>query len=140
MNLNKKKGAELLIEDTVFIILNIVFISLLIVFVFSKTGSGANLEEIYSKKIALMIDAAEPGMQIYLNMEDAIKIAEKEKVDLNEGVVTIKDNIVTVKLREKGGYSYSFFNDVSVRRISPPPESENLNKGYIFLIDKKNDV
>jgi hypothetical protein len=105
-----KKG-NILTENIIFIILNLVFLSILIIFLFSKMGAAAVLEEKYAKQIALILDSAEPGMAIYLNMEDAIKIAKKENRDLNN-VISIQNNVVSVQLREKGGYSYSFFNDV----------------------------
>lgn len=105
-----KKG-NILTENIIFIILNLVFLSILIIFLFSKMGAAAVLEEKYSKQIALILDYAEPGMTIHLNMKDAIKIANKENRDLNN-IIFIQDNIVKVQLREKGGYSYSFFNDI----------------------------
>jgi hypothetical protein len=105
-----KKG-NILTENIIFIILNLVFLSILIIFLFSKMGGAAVLEEKYAKQIALILDSAEPGMTIYLNMEDAIKIAKKENRDL-DNVISIQNNVVSVQLREKGGYSYSFFNDV----------------------------
>jgi hypothetical protein len=105
-----KKG-NILTENIIFIILNLVFLSILIIFLFSKMGGAAVLEEKYAKQIALILDSAEPGMAIYLNMEDAIKIAKKENRDL-DNVISIQNNVVSVQLREKGGYSYSFFNDV----------------------------
>jgi len=105
-----KKG-NILTENIIFIILNLVFLSILIIFLFSKMGAAAVLEEKYAKQISLIIDSAEPGMTISLNMKDAIKIANKENRDLNN-VISIQDNVVHVQLREKGGYSYSFFNDV----------------------------
>jgi len=105
-----KKG-NILTENIIFIILNLVFLSILIIFLFSKMGGAAVLEEKYAKQISLIIDSAEPGMTIYLNMNDAIKIAKKENRNL-DNVISIQNNIVSVQLREKGGYSYSFFNDV----------------------------
>ena len=105
-----KKG-NILTENIIFIILNLVFLSILIIFLFSKMGGAAVLEEKYAKQIALILDSAEPGMVISLNMKDAIKIANKENRDLNN-VISIQDNVVKVQLREKGGYSYSFFNDI----------------------------
>jgi hypothetical protein len=74
-------------------------------------GDAAAREEMYAKKIALIIDSAKPGMSISLNMKDAVDQAKKEDY-LNKKIVMINGNTVTVKLREKGGYSYSFFNDV----------------------------
>jgi len=105
-----KKG-NILTGNIIFIILNLVFLSILIIFLFSKMGSAIVLEEKYAKQIALILDSAEPGMIIHLNMKDAIKIANKEDRDLNN-VISVQDNIVKVQLGEKGGYSYSFFNDI----------------------------
>ena len=134
-----KKRGQILVENIIFIILNLVFLAVLILFIFSKSGSEANLEEKYSKQIALIIDSARPGMTIHLNMEDAIK---KTKENLGEDrideIVSISGNTVTVKLREKGGYSYSFFNDVSVSAslASIPVKS---SKEYVINIIKYND-
>lgn len=128
------KRANILVGNIVFIVLNVVFLSILILFLVSKTGSAAVLEEKYSKQIALILDSAKPGMIIHLNMEDAIDKAKKENWDFNN-IVMIHDNIVTVKLREKGGYSYSFFNNIDV--------TANFdilnNQEYFFVIDEKNE-
>jgi len=124
-----KKG-NILTQNIIFIILNLVFLSILIIFLFSKMGAATVLEEKYAKQIALILDSAEQGMTIHLNMKDAIKIANKENRDLNN-IISIQDNVVKVQLREKGGYSYSFFNDID--------PSIYLNKSsikeYIIFID-----
>ena len=129
------KRGEILVENVLFIVLNILFISLLIFFLF-KQGSGAILlEQTYSKQIALMIDSAKPTMEIKLNMEKAQKIAEENKVDFGEAV-NINGNLVKVKLSQKGGYEYSFFNDVEAKAF---PEIDDQNKytgNYIFTINK----
>jgi len=131
--MNKKnKKANILIENIIFIVLNILFLTILIIFLFSKTGSAAVLEEKYAKQIALLIDSAKPGMTIHLNMEDAIEEADKGGWDIRN-IVTRNDNVITVKLREKGGYSYSFFNDVDFR---PSLDTTN-NKEYFFVINEK---
>jgi len=108
----KKKG-NILAEYVIFIILNLVFLSIILLFVYSKTGSSAVLEEKYSKQIALILDSAKPVMTMTVNMGDAI--GKKEANFPLEDVVKIEGSVVTVKLREKGGYSYSFFNDVEVK-------------------------
>lgn len=127
------RHGELLTENVIFIILNIVFIVILFLFLFMKTGSAAILEEKYAKQIVLIIDSAEPGMVIYIDMEDAIKIAQKEGRDLNKNVVVIEGNMVKVQLREKGGYIYSYFNDVEA---SVNFDSDSRQK-YFLVIDKK---
>ncbi len=128
MKIRDKKG-NILTENIIFLILNILFIVILLFFVFAKTGSAVVLEEKYAKEIALIIDSAKPVMIIQLNMADAFKKIEKG-YSYSE-IVKIDGNIVTVQLREKGGYSYSFFNDVSA--------SANFNisnkKDYYFVIN-----
>lgn len=126
-----KKRGQILVENIIFIVLNLIFLTILILFLYSKTGGEAILEEKYSKQIALLIDSAKPGMEIHLNMEDAIEKAEENNWDKNK-IVSISGNTVTVKLREKGGNSYLFFNDITVSR--PYLDKEK----YIFLIGDYN--
>lgn len=132
-----KKRGQILVENIIFIILNLIFLAVLILFIYSKSGGGAVLEEKYSKQIALLIDSAEPGMIIHLNMEDAIKKANEN--NFKDKIVNVEGNVVIVKLREKGGYSYSFFNNVDV---SVYPDVKNSQTGktedYIIKINKYN--
>ncbi len=128
----KNKRGVILAENIIFIVLNLVFLTILILFLFLKMGDVSVLEEKYAKQIALIIDSAKPVMEIKLNMKDAIEKAEKEKWEGR--MVVIQDNIVTVKLREKGGYSYSFFNDVDATAYL---DTTN-NRDYIIKINKYN--
>lgn len=125
----KGKRGDILIGDIIFLILNLVFISILIIFVVSKTNDASLLEEKYAKEIALVIDSSKAGMEIHLNMEDAIEKAEKNNIEISK-IVKINDNIITVKIKEKGEYSYSFFNNVSV---NPYIDTTN-NKEWVFMI------
>ena len=65
----KNKRGEILVENVIFIVLNLIFLTILILFLFSKMGSAAVLEEKYAKQIALIIDSSKPRMEIHLNME-----------------------------------------------------------------------
>lgn len=130
------KRGNLLTGEVIFLVLNIVFISILIIFVLSKTNSSAFLEEQYAKEIALMIDSAKPGMILHLNMEDAISKAESNSIAAAD-IVKITGNVVTIKLKEKGQYSYSFFNNVSVEKSNYLDSSNN--KEWVFAITKKNE-
>ncbi len=130
----KEKKANILTENIIFIVLNITFIAILMIFLFSKAGSAAVLEEKYAKQIALMIDAAEPGMTIHLNMEDTINTATKENFPLSQ-IVKINGNVVTVQLREKGGYSYSFFNKLNFDGTTSNYFFDtDTKKGFVFVI------
>ncbi len=128
------KRGTILVENVIFIVLNLIFLAILIVFLFTRTGGAVVLEEKYAKQIALIIDSAKPEMEIHLNMEDAVKKAKKEWAEEKIGeIVNIKENIVTVKLREKGSYSYSFFNDVDASAYL----DTTSNKEYIITVNEK---
>jgi len=77
-------------------------------------------------------------MTIHLDMENAINIAKKEGINSGD-VVTIKENVVTVKLREKGGYSYSFFNDVDVSVYPDTTNPEDITDYVIKINNYKNE-
>ncbi len=126
-----KKRGTILIENVIFIILNLLFLTILILFIAKQGGGSLVLEQSYAKQISLLIDSAKPVSIIKLNMNKAYKLAEKNGIDFNE-VVKINRNIITIKLSEDSGYDYSFFNDVNVGAY-PGPE-----KGiYIFTISEK---
>ena len=105
------RRGTILVENVIFVVLNLLFISILVLFL-AKQGSGAIvLEQSYAKNIALLIDSSKPVMEMKLNMKDAIELAEKNGLN-REDIVKINDSLVTVKLSKDGGYSYSFFNNV----------------------------
>ena len=126
--MRNKKG-EILIENIVFIILNMVFLTILVLFLL-RQGSGAiYLEGFYAKEISLMIDSAHPGTIIRLNMEKPGKTAE-EKDWAFDDIVKITGKVVEVKLSEKSGFKYSFFKEVEVRPYTDYPY-------YVFPIQEK---
>lgn len=125
-----ESSSDLLFENIIFIVLNLTFLIILIVFIALKTGNAATLEEIYAKQIALVIDSAKPGMIVHLNMQKAIEKAKSELGENNkDDIIIIEDNVVTVKLRENGGYSYSFFNDIKLNYFI---DSSN-NRDFVFV-------
>jgi len=130
------KRGTLLIENVIFIILNLLFLTVLVLFLM-KSGSGAIvLEQTYSKQIAVLVDSAKPGMLIKIDMEKGKELAEDNGIDFRD-VINVEGNIVTVKLSESGGYSYSFFNDVDVKPY--PDDEEEYDYMYVFTINEKKD-
>lgn len=127
-----------MVENIVFIILNVLFLSILILFLI-KQGSGAIvLEQAYSKQIAMIVDSASPVMEIKIDMEKGKKLAEDNGIDFGEAVI-INGNAVTVKLSKKGGYTYSFFNDV---KVSPRAlkDSKGYTGMYLLTVTEKREV
>jgi len=104
----------MLIGNVVFIILNLVFLSILILFIVNKGGGIESLEQSYAKQIALIVDGAQPGMKITIDMLDGAEAGAEWYEENYAGSVRYVDNVVYVKLSEESGYSYSFFNDVEI--------------------------
>jgi len=126
---SSKKG-NILTENVIFIVLNLVFLTILILFLFSKMGDVGTLEEKTAKQIALIIDSAKPGMEISLSIKDAVEKANKE--NWGGKIVFIEGNIITVQLKEGRGYSYSFFNDVE---LSKNYHYANEGNEYEFAVE-----
>jgi hypothetical protein len=124
------KRGTILIENVIFIILNLLFVSILILFLFRQGNGAVVLEQSYAKNIALLIDSSKPVMEMKLNMEDAFDLAEKNGVTREE-ITTVSGNVITVKLSKKGGYQYSFFNNVDVT-LYPDAYPE---KNYVIKIN-----
>lgn len=114
MQKKRDRKAELLVGNVIFIILNLVFLTILVVFILRQGNGIVSLEQSYAKQIALIVDSAKPGMKIMIDMEQA-KNSNKEWFKNNyQNAVIINNNLVTIKLSDDSFYSYSFFNDVRV--------------------------
>lgn len=110
--------------SVIMLILNIMLFTGLFYFAVKKTGT-VELEEIYAKKIAVILDSAEPGMQISFDVKKAFDYAEENKADIKTAF-SVNDNIVYVKLSNSRGYYYSFFNSENVD-LSLDEENKVLN-------------
>ena len=131
--MKNKRGQGIIVENVVFILLNVLFLVLVGTFVFRQLSSAHFLEETYAKNIALLIDSTKPITEMTLRMNDAFELAEKNNIPRND-IVKISGNNVEVKLSSKGGYKYSFFNTVDV---SVYPDSYPNNQ-YIIKINRYN--
>ena len=126
----KKKKGQMVVSNVIFIVLNLLFLSILTLFIYKQGNGAIVLEQSYAKNIALLIDSAKPITEMKLNMKDAFELAEKNGISREE-IVTINENLITVKLTENSGYDYSFFNNVDVT-VYPDLISEN---NYIIQIN-----
>jgi len=125
------KRGEILAGNIIFIILNLVFLTVLVLFIFRQGGGISTLEESYAKQIALVLDSARPGMEILIDMKEGAE-ADEEWFSKNYfSAVSVNDNMVRVILSKDSGYSYSFFNDVRVK-FDVYPEGKLL----IFIEDE----
>ncbi|MAH06831.1 hypothetical protein CMI38_01110 [Candidatus Pacearchaeota archaeon] len=109
-----KRGQDLINENVVFTIIVVVFIVALFIFI-SRSGSQATLyEQTYAKEIALIIDRAEVGMEIELEMFDAFKLARKNNFEGRIVNIDNGANQVNIRLYDAKGYDFYYFNDIDV--------------------------
>jgi hypothetical protein len=118
LNMLNKKADSIILETTIFLVLNTVFIVLLLLFVYSSSNAAFVYEQVYAKQIALLIDNAEPGMSVGLDMGELVKIAQKNKKPIDK-IVSIdeKENKVIVSLSNRAGHSFQYFSDYNIELI-----------------------
>lgn len=112
-----KRADTPLYETIIFLVLNLVFVVVLLIFVWSSGGKAFVYEQIYAKQVALLIDNAKPGMTIFLDVTKIVEVAnEKIKtVDLDKIVViNQEENKVIVDLSGQGGHSFQYFSDYDI--------------------------
>jgi hypothetical protein len=130
-----KKGT-ILVENIIFIILNLLFLTVLVLFLVNQGSGALVLEQSYSKQIAMIADSAKPVMLIKMDMEKGKNIAEKNKIDFGS-IVQIDKNIVQVKLSANKGYTYAFFNNVDISAYAERDDKNQYTGLYIITINKK---
>ena len=128
-----KKG-EILVENIIFIVLNVSFLAILAIFLINQGNGATFLEDSHAKQMALLIDSARPGMVMEINFKDAKGVAEKNGISFSD-ILTVKDNYVTVKLSENSEKSYHFFNDINISRL----DADSETGFYTLTFSRKNE-
>ncbi|MEK6890762.1 MAG: hypothetical protein AABX03_01360, partial [Nanoarchaeota archaeon] len=116
---------------SIFLILNLVFFLILMLFVVRASSGAFVTEQFYAKQVGLMIDASNPGTKISIDITDATEIAKKNQKPF-QNIFAFKDNGVYVSLSNSRIYSFRYFSDVSVE-TSYRTELDGKNKEKIFL-------
>ena len=102
-------------------------------------------EDAYAKKIARIIDSAEPGEEVSLDVTKLTEIAIKNGKGLSG--IFVFDNLnnkVIVSLRQGAGTSFSYFRDLDVidlRLENPSPVTgATTNRLYFKIVEaRRND-
>ena len=107
--MNKKGNLK---EVVVYVLLALVMMSVMYISIVRIGEQSSFYEQLYSKKIALMIDKAKPGMEINYDVSDFYRRAR----GFNGKIVEIdnEENNVVVRLTEGKGYGFDYFNNVDV--------------------------
>jgi len=107
-----KNKRGLLPEEIIFLLLNLVFFVVMLLFIINSTNGKAVYEQAYAKQIALLIDEAKPDTTILLDMQNALKLyGNKDRREM----VKIIGSGVKVTLGVSGGRVYNFFSSANVK-------------------------
>lgn len=110
--MNKKGSENVILETVVFVVLNVAFLSLLILGVSRATDSANLSEEAYAKQTALLLDRAKPGTELQIDISELIAVAKKNKA---EPIIRLNcnENLVYVKASQSGGYEFKYFSELN---------------------------
>ncbi len=117
---NKRGNENLALPVIVFFVLVVAFFSIMILFVHRVAVSASVYEEIYSKKIALIIDEARPGSVLTLDISKIVSLARKNgfsEIQIKNKIITIDNNLVKVQLDSSGSYGFEYFSDYPVSYV-----------------------
>lgn len=103
---------NIIIENVIFLILNLVFFGIMIAFISSNSYGRPVYEQAYAKQIALMIDEAKPEMTISLDMREVVDKYKRKVSDIVE--LDNEDRRITIRLGDRGGRSFDYFTDAKV--------------------------
>ncbi len=119
--MNKKADAGEILKDNVVFLIVLAIIALGTYLVIAQQTNGAAIwEEYYAKEIAKAINSAQSNDEIEINVQQATKIALKNKITDPKEMFNIDNpsNKICVKLSKGRQTCYSYFNDVEA--IFPP--------------------
>lgn len=112
-----KRSQDILAGNTIFIILTIIFVSLLLLFL-ARLGTGADIiEKISVRQIALTIDSMKPGTEAVLYLPRLFNLAKENGV-LNEVLsVDYETGKLAVHAASGTGNSFYFLNKLKIGSV-----------------------
>lgn len=137
--MNKRAETGGLTGVVVFSILAVIVIIIVASFIGSKGNSAEFYEEFYAREIASLIDIAEKGSEIYIDVTPATVVAQKNGINLRDESIfrfDNEENLIIVKLRNNGYTEFHYFSD----KIISDPEleileglEEGVNRMHFFV-------
>jgi hypothetical protein len=111
----QETGTETLWDNIIYLILLVLFLAPAFIFLMGQMNGASVWSDYYAKELTKIINLAEPGDQITINVHKATEIAQKKGLNFNEIFdFDNPNNQVCVKLSPGKSACYHFFNDVDV--------------------------
>lgn len=121
IRISKRASDDTLWVEVMWILLTLIVFVVFFIFV-NKTLDNQNIyEEVYAKKISLIVDGALPGSVFFLDVTNPVDSARKsgkncfgESGENSCFFINQEKNLVGVKLGKELAYTRSFFSDYNV--------------------------
>ena len=103
-------------DNAVYLILVVLFFFGMVMFIDGQRSGAGVWEDYYAKEIVKVVNLAEPGDEIVLNVHSGTKIAKDNNVVSFSEIFEFDNsqNRVCVKLSTARKTCYSYFNDVDI--------------------------
>jgi len=125
--------------NIIYLLLFIFFFMVMFWFVNSYSDRSAFYEDFYSKEIVSIINKAEPGMEIKIDVSRVAVIAFKKTKPIEDIIyVDNVNNQIIVSSRLNAGTSFGFFNDVDiVEWKTEGPSGRPENTQFMFKVKER---
>ena len=109
--MNKKANLK---EVVIYMLLAIAVFSLIFFSIDWIAGKSSFYEQVYAKKIVLLIDKAKSGTEINYDVSELNSRAKKSGFKGKIVEIDNNENKVKVKLIDGGGYDFYYFNNADI--------------------------
>ena len=133
MNKFNKRGMNVDFYTVIFLLLNLAFFAMMVIFVSNSDNSSLAYEQHYAKEIALLIDSSSPGMIFNLDFSKGFDIAKENSKFKDLVVIDEENSLIKVTLRNSGGYQIAYFPGYHFN-IRESPETKKI---LIEVLDDK---
>ena len=113
--MDKRGDTSIMMNSIIYIIIFILFFSLMFWFVGSYSNGSALWEDFYSKEIVRLINTAKPGEEFKIDVTPLAVVASRSGKPIKDIVsVDNVNNQIIVSTKLNSGVSFKFFNDVDI--------------------------
>jgi hypothetical protein len=114
--MNRKAGSNLLLGNVVFIVIVLVFLFGMGWYVSDQRSGASFWSDFYAKEISRVINSAESGDEVRLDVQSLMEIARENEVESLSEIFQFDNlgNRVCVSLSKARKSCYWYFNDVDI--------------------------
>ena len=109
------EASEQIWSTVIYLLLAVLFLAGMFVYLSSQRNGATTWEDFYAKEISKIMNVAQPGDEITLNIQTATQIAAKSQITVADQMFNF-DNVnkqICVKLSAGRESCYSYFNNIN---------------------------